>query len=402
MHKVCRTVLLLVLIGAPVATWAQSANDRYPFVKDGKVGFIDYQGREVIPPRFGNAGDTAHFDDGLAPVFEPEKGFGYIDWSGKFVIGPTMEWGWGRPFHEGIAAIMIIGKNDERSRPAWIDRTGKIVFTGLGTEGAYFSDGLMPMPRGGKWGFVNKQFKFVIQPQFDSAYGFYEGRAEVTLNHKSGFIDTGGKTAIALKYDMVWPFHDGLARVRYNFPNGTVMTIEGEQPVDRYQYGFVDHDGSEVISPQFEEATYFSEGPAMVAPFNFKLFGIIDKSGNFVHQPEFEDAEEFHEGLAVACMKKRCGYVDTSGTWIIQPTFSHAEQFWRGLARVYWKDGEYGYVDKTGKTVWRSSSLAKRIANVSLRQRKLWIEIEYHPQDVAFLGRLSTIQSDMWRQLSSA
>ena len=347
---------LMLMAVALLAAPAQSSDDRFPIARDGKVGFIDRQGREVIPPRFSTAGDTAHFNNGLAPVFEANRGSGYIDITGKFVIGPTMVWGWGRPFHEDIAGVLIWGKNGAQNRPGWIDRTGRIVFSGMGVEGMYFSSGLMPMPRAGKWGYVNKNFQFVIKPQFDVATPFSEGLAEVTNNGKSGFIDTSGKVVIAVKYDMVWPFHDGLGRVRYDTPDGTVMTLEGEQTRYRYQYGFVDHQGREVIPLQFEDATYFSDGYAMAVPSNFNLFGIIDKTGNFVHPPEFDSAEEFSEGLAVACMKQKCGYVDTSGTWVVRPTFTYASAFRNGLARVSWGDADYGYIDKNGKTVWRSTT----------------------------------------------
>src|SRR3954453_11815671 len=94
------TSLLTILFLTGICALAQSADDRYPIIRNGKVGFIDYQGNVVIPPRFGNAGDTAHFKDGLAPVWGPEGG-GYIDPSGKFVIGPQKEWSPSRPFQEG-------------------------------------------------------------------------------------------------------------------------------------------------------------------------------------------------------------------------------------------------------------------------------------------------------------
>lgn len=348
--------LIAVLIAACLTVAAQSSQDRYPFGRGDKVGFVDSQGREVIPERFGNAGDMAHFSDGLAPVFEAGKGSGYIDPSGKFVIGPTQNWGWGRPFHEGVAGVLIWGKNGARNRPGWIDRSGRLLFSGMGVEGTYFSEGLMSMPGpNGKWGFVDKNFQFVIQPQFDYAYEFSEGRGEVTINHKSGFIDRSGKIVIPLKYSMVWPFRDGLARVRNDIPIGLVSTMHGDQPAYRYQYGFIDREGNEVIPLQFEEATYFSEGYAMVVPANFKLFGIIDKLGRFVHIPEFEDAGEFHDGLAKACVKQKCGYVDTSGAWVIPPSFIYARDFRHGLASVTWQEGEYGYVDKTGKTIWKNT-----------------------------------------------
>jgi hypothetical protein len=50
---------------------------------DGKRGYIDVNGREVIPPRFDF---TVGFgDNGLAPVKTDEK-WGYIDASGREVI----------------------------------------------------------------------------------------------------------------------------------------------------------------------------------------------------------------------------------------------------------------------------------------------------------------------------
>ena len=338
-----------------VTAAGQSTDDRYPFVRDGKVGFIDYQGREVIPPRFSNAGDTAHFNNGLAPVFEGGAGSGYINAAGKFVIGPTQIWGWGRPFHEDVAGVLIW--NQQRNRAGWIDRSGKIIFSGMGVEGTYFSNGLMSMPGpNGKWGFVDKNFQFVIEPRFDSAFEFSEGRAEVTIKNKSGFIDTSGTIVVPPKYDMVWGFQNGLARVRRDIEVGTWMTMEGEQPKYRYQYGFIDRDGNDIIPLQFEEATYFSEGYALAIPANFTLYGVIDKKGHFIHEPEFEEVSEFHEGLAKACVKQKCGFVDTSGTWVVRPTFSSAGDFWHGLARVAWNEGDYGYIDKSGKVVWRNTN----------------------------------------------
>ncbi len=349
--RILCVVLLLIL---PTTVVAQGTNDRYPFVRDNKVGFIDSTGREVIPPRFSNAGDWSHFTNGLAPVFEAGKGSGYIDPSGNFVIGPTFEWGWGRPFSEGIAGVLILGKKGALNKAGFIDRTGKIIFSG-GTEGSSFSEGLMPMARNGKWGYVDKEFKFAIQPQFDWAENFTEGRAVVKLGENWGFIDTTGKVVVPTKYDLAWQFHDGVGRVRIDNPNGVFSTIEGDQTAYIFQYGFVDRDGREVIPLQFDEATYFSEGYAFASDPNSKLLGVINKQGTFVHTPEFEQASEFHEGLAAVCLKNKCGYVDTNGRWVIPPTLEHAQDFRGGLARVVWPTGENGYIDKTGKAVWKSS-----------------------------------------------
>lgn len=351
--------IIVFLLTTQTVIWGQYGDDRYPFVRDSKVGFIDHEGREVIPPRFSNAGDMAHFERGLAPVFEAGFGSGYIDTAGKFVIGPTEEWFWGRVFHEDIAGVMIVGKGGAQNRPAWIDRTGKILFSADTGEGNYFSSGLMPMFKDGKWGFVNKSFQFVIPPQYDWVAPFSEGRAMVRLNRKYGFIDVYGAIVVPLKYDAVWNFAGGLARVRIDIPQGTINDEHGERINYRHQYGFVDHDGLEVIGLQFKEVTNFSDGYALAVASNSKLWGVIDKRGNFVQQPKFENAAEFHDGLAMACVKGKCGYVDTSGKWVIQPTLPTAESFRYGLARVSWRDGEFGYIDKKGKAVWKNTD-AKR------------------------------------------
>jgi hypothetical protein len=351
--RLATLVAALLVTAASVA--AQSADDRYPFVKNGKVGFINSEGREVIPAQFSNAGDSAHFQEGLAPVAGAE-GAGYIDPSGKFVIGPQSVWGSAQAFREGVASVLIWGKNGALNTPALIDRSGKIIYARGEAAAGVFSEGLMPLSVKGKWGFVDKSFQMVIPPQFDWAFAFSEGLASVQIGRKWGFVDKSGRVVIPPKYDLASQFRDGLARVRYDIPDGTVMTEEGRQTARRHQYGFIDHEGNEVIPPQFAEATYFSEGYAMASPPNSKLLGIIDKTGNFVHEPEFESGSEFHEGLAAAGVNGKYGYIDTSGSWVIAPTLSHAGDFWHGLARVGWRGGaEYGYINKRGEAVWKNT-----------------------------------------------
>lgn len=60
-----------------------------------------------------------------------------------------------------------------------------------------------------------------------------------------------------------------------------------------------------------------------------------------------------HRKITAGINLRVLGYVNTTGSWVIEPTFSYAGSFWYGLARVAWKDGDYGYTDKTGRSVWR-------------------------------------------------
>ncbi|HEF3474383.1 TPA: WG repeat-containing protein, partial [Campylobacter coli] len=53
----------------------------------------------------------------------------------------------------------------------------------------------------GKWGFIDKNGEFVIEPKFDGVGNFSEGLARVELNGKYGFIDKSGKIVIEPKFD---------------------------------------------------------------------------------------------------------------------------------------------------------------------------------------------------------
>jgi hypothetical protein len=55
------------------------------------------------------------------------------------------------------------------------------------------SEGLFPVKSGGRWGYIDKQGKIVINPQFDRAWDFLGGLAWVMIGDKLGYIDKEGK-----------------------------------------------------------------------------------------------------------------------------------------------------------------------------------------------------------------
>jgi hypothetical protein len=346
----CRRCTLLTYLITAVGV-AHTSGDRYPIVRNGKVGFIDSTGNEVIAPRFFAVADMAHFQDGLAPVAGPE-GAGYIDVSGRFVIGPNQDWGQPRPFHQGIAAILIWGKNGALNTPALIDQSGHLIFSGRGAdEQAYFSEGLMPVRDQARWGFVDKSFRWVIAPKYDHAGEFSDGLAPIQMAGKWGYIDKTGNEIVSPRYDWAWQFSGGLGRIRIDsLTGGKWMTMEGPRPEYRYQLGFVDTNGTEVIRPQFWSAMDFQQGRAFVIPLESGRWAIINSERNVIHQPDYEQVRGFHEGLAAACVGGKWGYVDLDGLWTISPQFENGDDFWHGLARVVRNDGS-GYIDRTGRSI---------------------------------------------------
>ena len=64
-----------------------------------------------------------------------------------------------------------------------------------------------------KYGFIDKNGKVVIEPQFDDTYPFSEGLAMVEKDGKRGYIDKSGKVVIEPQFDEVGDFSEGLAGV---------------------------------------------------------------------------------------------------------------------------------------------------------------------------------------------
>jgi len=58
------------------------------------------------------------------------------------------------------------------------------------------SDKLLPVRVGGKFGYIDRDGKMAVNPQFDEASRFALGLAAVTVGSKSGYIDESGKLVI--------------------------------------------------------------------------------------------------------------------------------------------------------------------------------------------------------------
>ena len=138
--------------------------------QNGKVGFIDKAGKQIIPPIYAAA---QPFSEGLAAVRIKGK-YGYIDRSGKMVIPPQFEDA--GPFSEGLALI-----NPNGNQWGYIDKSGQLVINGEEFVLARaFSEGLAAvMGKNDKYGFIDKTGKFVIQPHFYRVGDFSEGLAAV-------------------------------------------------------------------------------------------------------------------------------------------------------------------------------------------------------------------------------
>jgi WG containing repeat len=193
--------------------------------------------------------------------------------------------------------------------------------------------GLHParLPQNGRYGYIDSSGEFRIPPQFVQAHPFSDGFACVELDgERRGVIDTTGAFTDVSQCDFTTRFHEGLARFD--------SYVNGER-----KFGYVDHTGRVVITPQFTAAGDFAEGLAWAG----------DEVHRIIHRPGSRaGSESVVEGVY--------GFIDRTGRYVIPKQFHHLPgDFAEGLALVYVPDpagasfDKYliGFIDRTG--AWR-------------------------------------------------
>jgi hypothetical protein len=300
-------------------------------------------------------------DEYLFPVMQNGK-WGYIDRTGKMVIQPQFEQAGG---FTGELAVVSVG--------------GKQGLHDLGDDTIGGSSAVIQHVDGSKFGYINRQGQFVIEPQFDRAFGFDDGGLAVVnvggrfvpqqyvIGGRWGAINRSGDIVIPLEYNSMLMIKDGLAPFNKGGQQNEVgMVVEG-------LWGYIDRTGKTVISPRFQQAKRFSQGlapvnvggrfePRYIAKhdreiqwFSGGMWGFIDQKGEFAIPPRYEAAEEFSEGLAVVKRDGKYGYVDLAGSLVIPCKFDQAGDFSQGLAytRMVAPDGAAvaSFINTSGTSV---------------------------------------------------
>lgn len=376
----------IVVLALCVCAAAQTREPRKLFPIQGErggVGFIDREGRVVIPPEgvdfegvvragqfrlpeppywqreeregehpYRRAVHVSEFSEGLARFSINTRpgsralflAYGYIDETGRVVIPPGAEYDTRGDFHDGRA--LVEGPDNRRG---YIDRTGRIVVPTVYQYTWQFSEGLASASRDGKrYGYIDTEGRPAIPFRFHAAMHFSEGLALVnTGGERLAYIDRTGRLVFRLAEGLYGgEFHEGLAWVREGL---------------RGKYGFMDRTGRRVVAAEFEEVRDFSEGLALVKRDD--AWGFIDREGRAVIPFKYAYGSSFSEGLAAVTISRApqgsgWGYVDREGRTRIPHVYSYAMPFSGGLAAVdLTPNSQAGetdaYIDPDGRTVWR-------------------------------------------------
>lgn len=131
---------------------------RAPAELDDKWGVIDGKGNWLLKPTYRDM-DTFQ-DTGLAAISDERYHVGYIDGQGRQVIPPT----------SGLARFMAAGRirlgGEGDSQVRYLDTRGQVAIAGPFEWGSHFNArGLAVARRDGKWGILHKDGRFLVPPR---------------------------------------------------------------------------------------------------------------------------------------------------------------------------------------------------------------------------------------------
>lgn len=225
-----------------------SYGDVYVIKRDGKFGFINSNGEEVIEPKYDSV-ETCPCSDGYI-VKEKSEG----SYSVTYLVNSSLQSIWRYPHKctqkgdyayywnqsdTSLSIEKISGESStSTSKTAFLPETAKVkdndskfVFAGangLITQDTYdgagiYTGSLAAVLKNGKWGYVNAEGKTVIPFEFSAVDGYSavgqsstpyecsENYVTVLKNGKYGIYKSDGTEIVPCKYQSLTTVHDGRA-----------------------------------------------------------------------------------------------------------------------------------------------------------------------------------------------
>lgn len=348
----------------------------FPVARNGKIGFIDQSGKIIIP---------CEYSMYTCPEMDGHEEF-------------LMAW--------QIANDNSLKEMDEENS------SGYFCYIPYLPENGWSYDGIIPIVKNGKVGFLRKDGTIVVEPQYTGATHFRNGRAWVSNEKEYLFLDDTGTVLM-----------DGIEEVGYGFTrikevgyysgNGVSKERRIDWTPDNPpfpikkggKWGFMDWSGKLVVPCQFDDVDtplYGMEtlvcvdyrGRKQLADYQGNIYdyepvyrtdrneyllrnrktgccAIYNGENGWITSEKYYDVGPLSEGLRRFKLGRRdkYGYMDENENVVIPPKFNYAFKFHNGLALVgvvervtvitdtagFPLSGIYGYINKKGEYVWEPS-----------------------------------------------
>lgn len=310
--------------------------------RNGKFGYLDKNGREIIPCIYAYAED---FKDGIA-VVQYEGKFRNIDSTGKLLNANVRE-------HEN-----------------WRNRNYSYTLIGK----------LKTVQTATGYGLINENDVFVVPAIYENITPLrseHNGRTQFSDKvfsarryGKVGIVDIAGNVLLPFEYEQIndYPSKYGFRVVRKDDKHWGMLNRNCEMIVpciyegmssgydeDHFQFwtngktGIMDTTGKITIPAEYNQMYLYKNNRALVQKDS--LFGFIDTAGNVVIPIIFERLNsEFHNGLCLVYQNDKAGFIDTTGAIVIPCIYDNARVF-TGKATGVQQGDKWALIDREGKPI---------------------------------------------------
>ncbi len=360
-------------------------------VKHSKVGFLNYNGMEVIPCLYDY---NAHVDEDAGAIYISKDGVrGVIDFLGNVLVPfkyDDCSWDY-------LDHIVTVCKNGKYGLVSLEEKKEILppIYDKIKTARNVYDDGIVYVPnpapsnvfavqKNDKWGFVNFKGTVIIPCTYDNDKAnprtnmFVNGVSIVKKDGKYGLIDLNGKIVCPIKYKKINLDFDGFDENQYRYyvqsyetEKWSLFSSKGKQLCNWYdnisntgdlraafkkgnKYGIVNLETSlEVVSAKYDDIDCFSENFARVK-LGDKYGYVNTTTGKEVFECKFQDGGAFTRGYCRVKNNDKWGFIRASGydnSVYIPCRYEDCSSFEIDDLAVVKENGLYGLVNMRGKLV---------------------------------------------------
>jgi hypothetical protein len=274
-------------------------------IKDGLIGFVDFNGHVVIVPEYQQAFNVektnywivnknnkwglinplskklAQFDSTYNSVNTLGSGFyGYGD-PNRYIVAINGLFG----VLDSLENVVIpfeyaeldyhMGFYRAKKGGYWgfIDSLNNITIPFTLDASYHFGNNDLAPAKKVKWGLINRKGDFVIPPKYDDMFTFQKGILRVKQDNKVGFLNEQGEEVIPIIYDDADAYY-----------NNDVLRVKRNN-----KYAILAKTGKELCDFKYDVLSKFKYNCSMVKVGN--LVGVINNSGEEIIPVKYESVD---------------------------------------------------------------------------------------------------------------
>lgn len=279
--------------------------------KDGKCSYLNDSGKVLGDFNYLSA---THFSEGLAFVVSPDHIITCVDTSLKPLF-TLQDVDHAEIFSCGMAAVHKDGKY------GYIDKSGKIIIDFQYDVVAEFSENIAAVGSYASgsdtgivnWFYIDRSGNKLFEDIFISALPFHEGKAAVQKEDKMYWVDTLGKKLFNAEFDECRSFSVGYATFRSD-----------------EKWGIMQGNGKILLEPSYPFIGNCSES---LFPFSLgpEAFGYLDTLGIIKIQPKYKAASAFRNGFAYVLLNNKLSIISKNGLETCSDRFDSAPGYFGAM-----------------------------------------------------------------------